>query len=79
MESCSNGGSNNDLGCQDNKLMETMKEEILIGLALVVITIIVLMSSDKCCGTVCNDCGNYSVKVKVGGRFSVIKLAEEVE
>lgn len=80
MESCINGssgdgGSNNDSGCRGNKLTETMKKGILMGLALVVTAIMVLVSSDKGCGTVCNDGGNYSGKVKAEGEvFKGTKL-----
>jgi len=69
-----NGGSNNGNQCRDNKFMETMKEEILMGLAPVVTTIMVLVSGDKGCGTVCNDGGNYSARRKQQGRFKGIKL-----
>jgi len=51
-----------------------MKEEILMGLAPVVTTIMVLVSGDKGCGTVCNDGGNYSARRKQQGRFKGIKL-----
>jgi len=76
MESCSSGSSC-DGGCRDKKLMETVKEAILMGSATVVTTIMVsvLVLSGKGCGTVCNGGGNLRGNVKVAGvDFKGIKL-----